>query len=175
MVAGCTWSQQRDSPRTTRSPAGRPAAIDESTPLDLFANLTLPMPIDLTTVAIVLDANFGAELQQLAARMPVWIVDSPGNRAAIEGEWTRRRRDGVERELSVFRLIDGLSASAHIVALLRTIDRAHGPAAQQPPFTSLLVFGANADEDAATAIRELGGGFPIATADGFRAIFARMT
>ncbi len=143
--------------------------------LDLSAILPNPMPIDLTTVAIVLDDNFGAALQPLAERMPVWIVDSPGNRAAIEGEWTRRRRDGVERELSVFRMIDGLSPADHLVALLRTIDSAHGPAAQEPPFTTLLVFGAAPDDALTGAIGSAGGSAPQAMPDGFSAKFARRT
>ena len=141
--------------------------------LDLSAILTNPMPIDFTTVAIVLDEHFGAALQQLAERMPVWIVDTPGNRAAIEGEWTRRRRDGVERELSVFRLIDGMSPADHLVALLRTIDAAHGPTVQQPAFSTLLVFGAAPDDELAAAIRSAGGMDPKATEDGFTANFAR--
>ena len=66
------------------------------------------MPLDLTTIAIVLDPDFGARLHELAARMPVWVVDSPGNRSSIESEWTRRRRDGAERELSVLRTIEGV-------------------------------------------------------------------
>ena len=131
------------------------------------------MTIDLTSVAIVLDPEFGAELHALAARMPVWIVDSPGNRGAIEAEWTRRRRDGVVRELSVFRAIDGLSASEHLAALLRTIDAAHGPSAQDPPFRTLLVHGASADETAALAVRALGGAEPVATVNGFSVDFAR--
>lgn len=143
--------------------------------LDLSAILSNPMPIDHTTVAIVLDDNFGATLQQLAERMPVWIVDSAGNRAAIEGEWMRRRRDGVERELSVFRRIDGLSSADHLVALLRTIDSAHGPAAQEPAFTTLLVFGATPDPQLAAAIRSAGGSAPQETPDGFSAKFARKT
>lgn len=133
------------------------------------------MPIDLTSIAIVLDAHFGAELQQLAARMPVWIVDSPGNRPAIEGEWTRRRRDGADRELSVFRLIDGLSPADHIVALLRTIDAAHGPAVQNPPFATLLVFGVVPDAQIIAAISALGGGTPLPHGGGFSVKFARQT
>ncbi len=133
------------------------------------------MTIDLTSVAIVLDPNFGAELQQLSAQMPVWIVDSPGNRPAIEAEWTRRRRDGAERELSVFRSIDGLSAADHFAALLKTIDAAHGPSAQVAPFRTLYVYGASVDPTAAAAVRAMGGGTPIATERGFTASFARAT
>ncbi len=131
------------------------------------------MPLDLTTVAIVLDPQFAAALHGLAAQMPVWIVDSPGNRPAIEDEWTRRRREGAERELSVFRMIDGLTASDHIVALLRTIDAAHGPGAQAAPFTTLLVYGAEADAITSPSIRALGVGEPLPTADGFSVRFKR--
>ena len=131
------------------------------------------MPLDFSTIAIVLDADFGAQLFELASRIPVWIVDTPGNRASIESEWTRRRRDGAERELSVFRLIEGLSPSEHIAALLRTIDQQHGAAAENGPFTTLRVYGASAADAPAAAIRQLGGGAPVATADGFEVAFAR--
>jgi len=131
------------------------------------------MPLDFSAVAIVLDPDFGAQLHELASRMPVWIVDTPGNRASIESEWTRRRRDGAERELSVFRMIDGLSAADHIAALLRTIDAHHGASAEAGPFETLLVFGARADAAPTAAIRGFGGGEPIATSDGFRVAFAR--
>ena len=133
------------------------------------------MTIDLTSVAIVLDPDFGAELHQLSAQMPVWIVDSPGNRPAIEAEWTRRRRDGVERELSVFRSIEGFSASDHLAALLKTIDAAHGATVQDPPLRTLLVFGAVADDTAKAAVRAIGGTAPVATASGYRVIFPRAT
>ena len=132
-----------------------------------------PMPLDFSTVAIVLDADFGAQLHELASRVPVWIADTPGNRPSIESEWTRRRRDGADRELNVFRMIDGLSPSDHIAALLRTIDSQHGAAAEDGPFATLLVFGAPADAAPVAALRAIGGGFPVATADGFRVEFAR--
>ena len=131
------------------------------------------MPLDLSTVAIVLDPDYGAQLHALAARNPVWIVDAPGNRAAIESEWTRRRHDGAERELSVFRMIEGLSPSEHIAALLRTIDRAHGPGVQDPPFTTLVVIGASADAVAIAAISAAGGGSAVETSDGFSVRFVR--
>lgn len=131
------------------------------------------MPLDQTTVAIVLDAEFGAQLSELAARMPVWVVDTPGNRAAIESEWTRRRRDGAERELSVFRAIDGLTPAEHVTALLRTIEANHGPSARQPPFTALLVIGEAADGAMTSALRNAGFDEPVANGEGFRATLKR--
>lgn len=131
------------------------------------------MPLDFSTVAIILDPDFGAQLGEIASRMPVWVVDTPGNRASIEGEWARRRRDGAERELSVFRMIDGLSQADHIAALLRTIDAHHGESSEQGPFETLLVFGAPLEAAPAAAIRSFGGGEPVATSAGFRVMFAR--
>ena len=144
------------------------------TPLLDFEPILSPlMPLDFSTIAIVLDADFGAQLHELASRVPVWIVDTPGNRSSIESEWTRRRRDGAERELNVFRMIDGLSASDHIAALLRTIDRQHGPSSEAGPFATLLVIGASIAEAPVAAIRAIGGGSPVETDNGFRVAFAR--
>lgn len=141
--------------------------------LDFRPNPSSQMPLDLTTVAIVLESDFGARLHELASRMPVWIVDTPGNRSSIESEWARRRRDGAERELSVFRMIEGLSPNDHVVALLRTIEAAHGAAVQDPPFATLLVYGASPDATVTAALDALGGGVPEATDDGFRATIKR--
>jgi hypothetical protein len=70
-------------------------------------------------------------------------------------------------------MIDGLSPSEHIAALLRTIEAHHGASTQDPPFSTLLVFGAHPDTAASAAIRALGGGEPTETADGFRVAFHR--
>jgi hypothetical protein len=39
------------------------------------------------SVAIVLDPDYSGELEKLAFRTPVWIVDTPPNRAAAEDAW----------------------------------------------------------------------------------------
>ena len=36
------------------------------------------------TVAIVFDPDYGTSLDRLAFRVPVWLVDTPGNRTAAE-------------------------------------------------------------------------------------------
>lgn len=40
-------------------------------------------------VAIVFERMFGDRLAELAMRMPVWIVDSSANRAAVAEAWNR--------------------------------------------------------------------------------------
>lgn len=50
-------------------------------------------------VAIVLDSAFGGRLAEIAAQMPVWIVDTLANRAMAEQHWSRHpgrsQADGV--------------------------------------------------------------------------------
>lgn len=145
----------------------------DAQPVRLYPTPSRSMPLELSTVAIVIDPDFGAALQSLASRMPVWVADTPGNRVAIEAEWTRRRRDGAEREVTVFRMIDGLTAAEHVSALLATIEAHHGQGAQDPPFEVLEVVGAEPDAAMTAAIRSAGGTDPVATPTGFRAAFPR--
>jgi hypothetical protein len=39
------------------------------------------------SVAIVLEKDFGGELEKLAFRTPVWLIDTPENRFAAERAW----------------------------------------------------------------------------------------
>ena len=125
--------------------------------------------LDLTTVAIVLDPEFGSRLFAVAELHPVWVVDSPANRPVIEAVWTQRRQDRVVREVNVFRAIDGLSPAEHVSALLRSIDAAHGPGAQNPPYRLLMVEGVSADEALTSALLARGMRVTRATASGFQA------
>jgi len=119
----------------------------------------------------VLDPEFGSRLFAVAEAHPVWIVDSPVNRPAIEGVWAQRRQDRVAREVNVFRAIDGLSPADHVSALLRSIDSAHGKGVQHPPYRALMVEGASADDALSSALRSRGMSVTRTTATGFRATF----
>ena len=44
------------------------------------------------TVAIVFEPDFSSQLEKLAFHTPVWVVDTPANRAAAEDAW----REAVE-------------------------------------------------------------------------------
>lgn len=41
----------------------------------------------MPAVAVVFSADFSGELERLAFRAPVWLVDTPTNRAAAEEAW----------------------------------------------------------------------------------------
>lgn len=119
----------------------------------------------------MLDPEFGAGLFALAERHPVWVVDSPTNRPIIEALWSQRRHEREPREVNVFRAIEGLSAADHVLALLRSIDAAHGPGVQEPPFATLVVDGVAADEGLTAALRARGATAIEPTGRGLRAFF----
>ncbi|NUQ19669.1 MAG: hypothetical protein HOQ09_01785 [Gemmatimonadaceae bacterium] len=121
----------------------------------------------------MLDPDYGPRLFALAARHPVWIIDSATNRPAIEAVWTQRRQERVERELNVVRAIDGLSPAEHVVALLRSVDAAHGPAVQDPPFRLLRVEGATLDDSLNAALLARGASSTERIDGGFSAHFDR--
>jgi hypothetical protein len=45
----------------------------------------------LYVVAVVVEADFGARLDEIAGRMPVWIADTPLSRAAADKHWAAHR------------------------------------------------------------------------------------
>ena len=129
--------------------------------------------LDLTTVAIVLDPEYGSELLAVAPLHPVWIVDSAANRPTIEAVWAERRAAKVPREVNVFRAIDGLSAAEHVTALMRSVAAAHGPSVQDPPYRTLIVEGVPLDDALNALLLARGAISTRATKRGFTAILDR--
>jgi hypothetical protein len=58
-------------------------------------------------VAIVFEKEFGDRLEELAMRMPVWIVESNANRAAVSAAWNRAS-EWPHISVTVFRPPDSL-------------------------------------------------------------------
>ena len=58
------------------------------------------MPDPSYRVSIVVDQNFGSRLHELAARMHVWAVDTPPNRAAAERIWAKMAAPTIERGMT---------------------------------------------------------------------------
>lgn len=87
--------------------------------------------------------------------------------------WIQRRQERAERELNVFRRIDGLAPGEHVVALLRSVEAAHGVPAQEPPFRSLVVEGAALDDSLNAALLARGASRTERMDGGFRAHFDR--
>jgi hypothetical protein len=131
------------------------------------------MPLDHTTVAIVLDPDFAVGLHALARRAPVWVIDSALNRPVIEQLWTTRRRERTDWEITVFREVPGLSPEAHLARVLKSVEDQLHLDPEEPPHSAIEVIGLGVSADVPAVLRERGFGPARETADGFRAVRTR--
>ncbi|HEX2123832.1 MAG TPA: hypothetical protein VHL59_19565 [Thermoanaerobaculia bacterium] len=73
-------------------------------------------------VAVVFTPDFSADLQRLAFHTPVWIVDTPANRAAAEDAW-HAAIEWPHITVTLFRASDDWKALLdHIALKEKTID-----------------------------------------------------
>ena len=71
----------------------------------------------------------------------MWVVDSPENRPAIESLWTARRTRGATFDVTVFRLIPGLTREQHVEGVLRSVGKDVQSDDPLPPIGSIEVYG----------------------------------
>jgi hypothetical protein len=93
-------------------------------------------------VALVVDRAFGDQLLELVRRLHVWIVDSPGNRAAVKEAWSELvPRYSLDEGATIFD-DDGTRAPDEVAAArLDNIELHHGGFSHSPPLTRLEVCG----------------------------------
>lgn len=94
------------------------------------------------TVALIVDPSFGAQLEAVAARCHIWVVDTPANRPVVEKIWNAQK--GQEESLMTTIFSADLEAPPEQVALdhLYMVDLHHGEYSQNPPWNTLEVYGA---------------------------------
>lgn len=117
-------------------------------------------------VGLVLTTDFGPRLEGLARRMPVWVVDTPANRAVAEMLWGRR---DAEFDLTTFQVPADVAAEDWCLSMLHAIDRHHGEDAADSPYDSLVVIGAQLNPDIREALVGLGFEAFAPSPQGFRA------
>jgi hypothetical protein len=121
-------------------------------------------------VLVVLDRDYGEGLSTLVQRGPVWIVDTPSNRAAAEKIWAadpnRSHLDGV----TTFKFGADRSPEDIFINELETIDLHHGIYSANPPYTVIEAIGTGISEKLEGKLSELGFNQFEATAQGFRAL-----
>jgi len=124
---------------------------------------------DAYRVFVVVDREYGERLSDLARTDPVWIVDTPNNRAAAQKIWAvhanRSHLDGV----TTFKTGDDCSREDTLINELDTIDLHHGTYSANPPYTVLEVIGVVMSERVKAELSEFGFDEFEATAEGFRA------
>jgi hypothetical protein len=103
-------------------------------------------------VAIVFDRKYGDRLAALVMRMPVWIVESSANRAAVAEAWNRST-EWPQISVTVFRSPDDLRHLLSQIGHPRRVD----------------VIGLSLTDDAREALLAAGFKNVVDTSEGFRA------
>jgi hypothetical protein len=93
-------------------------------------------------VAVVLELDFSDRLSDLAVRMPVWIVDTPVNRAAAKKAWTQRPGLSHTEGITTFTVDLASSAETRLSGVLADVDLHHGEYSHDPAYSVIEVFGA---------------------------------
>jgi UDP-N-acetyl-D-mannosaminuronate dehydrogenase len=90
-------------------------------------------------------------VRELAARMPVWVVDTPTNRSAV----TALREAAVPGHagLTTFRSAVDETPEQLCVRILPTIDLHHGKLSQDPPYSAIEVVGTQPTESVQKALQ----------------------
>src|SRR5262245_46789716 len=105
-------------------------------------------------VAIVLETDLGDRLGELAARMPVWIVDTPANRAAAQRYWAHN--PGRPHTEGVTTFVLDASRPDDLADVLSEVDLHHGEYSHDPPYSVVEVFGADLTPALRQAFAEFG-------------------
>ena len=125
---------------------------------------------DAYRVFVVLDRDYGDRLPSLAGNEPVWIVDTPTNRAAAQAFWASRpHRDHLDG-VTTFRVSDDCSPENALINELETIDMHHGVHSANPPYTVVEVIGAQISDEIRNKLSQFGFNQFEATQKGFRAV-----
>lgn len=105
------------------------------------------------SVLVVLDRSFGEKLLSLPAAVPVWVADTPSNRAEVERLWAAQPKDSHLTGLTLFQFAATASAEAMLIDLLPSLEEHHGPASTRTPYMRLEVIGAPLTEAVRSALR----------------------
>ena len=92
-------------------------------------------------VFVVVDPNFGNRLREIPVGQPVWIADTPVNRAAFVAIGKERNVTNHLIGLTSF-VVDANAASEDwLVSEIATIDLHHGEHSRKPPWSMITVIG----------------------------------
>ena len=107
-------------------------------------------------VGIIAVPTSPAVIRRLAERMHLWVMDSPGHRAAVETLWERRPIPELERGATLFSAPPRLETREDWLSLLEVIELHHGEYSHQPPVDELEVIGTRASDEVRHALSEYG-------------------
>ena len=123
-------------------------------------------PLDIETVAIIVERDAGSRIAELAGHVYVWAIDTEENRRAADRVWSQAPGEAYELGVTVFSSGD-LPPDDVVARELATIDRHHGEGSQSPRWSRALVYGAALSPLAREAFRRIGFDQFEETDDGF--------
>jgi hypothetical protein len=117
-------------------------------------------------IALVLDPEFGDELNLLQALMPVWIIDSPQNQSVVEKN-RNPQSSGEGNLITTFQAREGESLAMVCERIVQSLDDHHNEHSQTPGYRELRVIGVSLGDVSLQPFLELHFDQFVRTATGF--------
>jgi len=121
------------------------------------------------SVAVVVDSNFAERLFEIAAEMPVWIADTPANRAAAERLWAPSAPQPSTQDVTTFAVDPAATPESWLVGILANLDLHHGEYSHDPPYSAIEVYGVSLTPEIRSRCSEYDLLRFVQRTDGFRA------
>ena len=115
-------------------------------------------------VAVIAETDGGARIRAVAGRLPVWVADTPANRAAVEALRSEARGSGTGLGVTLFRVDAETRPDEWVAQVLGTVVEHHGALGHDPPLTALELYGVLVMGDLRATLSERG--FDLVTSDG---------
>jgi len=125
-----------------------------------------------SSVALVVDPEYGERLQGLVERMPIWALNSTSNRAATE--WLWEKDPETRRRITLFDVPDFPVDTQEFIGIVASID-SQRTKHSQPPVRDVEVIGMEVYPDLNGALLEFGFQTVEPTVSGFKALGLRRT
>jgi hypothetical protein len=119
------------------------------------------------TVHIVIAPNYGKRLRDLPKGEPAWILDTPINRQACQGNSSEDTPNSHLVGYTLFKYSTEDSPEEMLLSLLENIELHHGELSHAPPYSILNVIGVKWSGNIATRLAEFGFTTHKETAEGF--------
>lgn len=111
----------------------------------------------LYRVRVVVDRNFGEQFAAFERGVPVWMVDTPVNRAVAQRLWIEGNDEGPLTGITLFDDRDLLSPEELFTGELDTLDMHHGTAScPDSPYSIVDVYGAPLTDAVRSALSKYG-------------------
>jgi len=120
-------------------------------------------------VYVVVDREFGEKLGGIEQGAPVWVVDTPANKAVVQRSWNEHPNEDHLTGITTFNDLSSLSPEQMLLGKLDAIELHHGSYSADPPYSVIEVFGTQLTANAKKVLSEYGFSVFQVTAAGFTA------